>query len=120
MVKISSYIYSALSVIIIILAISIFILSSIYKKIITELEKENKSLIIQLSSAEVLIDMQNKEIKQYSLNMENAKRKYDKKIDNLNNKYNLLKEQYKKTEKLTCIETIKIIEENQRRFIYEK
>ena len=90
---------------------------SIDKKMIMKLEEENKSLITKLSSAESYIDMQNYKITEYGKNMAEAEDMYKNKLKTINKKYAALEKQYQDNIILKCDKILKIIDENQRRFI---
>lgn len=115
--KIYAGIISVLIIIIICLSTYILIKTGIYKNIINELQTENKSLITRLSSAESYIDMQNYKISEYGKNMAEAKDMYKNKLKIINEKYAALEKQYQDNISLQCDEILKIIDENQRRFI---
>ncbi len=115
--KIYAGIISVLIIIIICLSTYILIKTGIYKNIINELQTENKSLITRLSSAESYIDMQNYKISEYGKNMAEAEDMYKNKLKIINEKYTALEKQYQDNISLQCDEILKIIDENQRRFI---
>lgn len=115
--KIYAGIISVLIIIIICLSTYILIKTGIYKNIINELQTENKSLITRLSSAESYIDMQNYKISEYGKNMAEAEDMYKNKLKIINEKYAALEKQYQDNISLQCDEILKIIDENQRRFI---
>lgn len=108
-----------LVLIIIFLTTYMAVKSSIYNKAINQLTIENKSLISRISSAESYIDMQNYKISEYSKNMAKAEATYNNKVKIINEKYAVLKQQYKDNTTLKCNEILKIIDSNQRRFIYD-
>ncbi len=118
--KINTYISAVLMLIIIILSIYIFIKNSIDNKIIDNLQKENKALLLQVSSAETLIDLQNNKVRQFEIDMVSAEEKYMEEISRLDEKYKALKSKYKNESSYNCSEILNIINENQRRFIYEE
>lgn len=113
-------IISILIFIIVSLFVYIFVKSSFYNDRIKYLEQENKSLIVQISSAESFIDMQNLKIEEYALNKEKVEEEYKNEIIKINKNYNNLEEKYKNMEQLECNEILKIIDDNQWRFLYEK
>ena len=115
-------IYTGIIVVLVIIIISLstymLIKSGIYKNMINELQTENKSLITRLSSAESYIDIQNLKISEHSKNMEKAEEIYTLKIKSINEKYSALEKKYKNISLLQCNEVLKIIDNNQRRYIY--
>lgn len=114
------YIGIIVVLVIIIISLSTYMLikSGIYKNMINELQTENKSLITRLSSAESYIDIQNLKISEHSKNMEKAEEIYTLKIKSINEKYSALEKKYKNISLLQCNEVLKIIDNNQRRYIY--
>lgn len=116
--KIYTGIIAVLVIIIISLSTYMLIKSGIYKNMINELQTENKSLITRLSSAESYIDIQNLKISEHSKNMEKAEEIYTLKIKSINEKYSALEKKYKNISLLQCNEVLKIIDNNQRRYIY--
>ena len=116
-------IYTGIIVVLVIIIISLstymLIKSGIYKNMINELQTENKSLITRLSSAESYIDIQNLKISEHSKNMEKAEEIYTLKIKSINEKYSALEKKYKNISLLQCNEVLKIIDNNQRRYIYD-
>ncbi len=118
--KINNYIYGILILIILFLLTYIFIKNSINNDLIKSLKAENKSLIERISSAESMINIQNNEIEKYAFNMAKSKKEYKENIKIINEKYKKLKADYKLMEKLSCEKILNEINENQRRFIYER
>lgn len=98
-------------------SIYLFVKISTDKNMIIKLEEENKSLLTKLSSAESYIDMQNYKISEYGKNMAEAEDMYKNKLKIINEKYAALEKQYQDNISLQCDEILKIIDENQRRFI---
>ena len=115
-------IYTGIIVVLVIIIISLstymLIKSGIYKNMINELQTENKSLITRLSSAESYIDIQNLKISEHSKNMKEAEEIYTANIKAINEKYSALEKKYKNISLLQCNEVLKIIDNNQRRYIY--
>ena len=118
--KVYISIISILIIIIISLSIYIIIKTGIYKNMIEDLQSENKQLLSQISSAESLIDFQNNKINAYAVNMEKAEEKYKIEIKQINEKYQILQNKYKDINNMECINIMKIIDDNQRRFLYER
>lgn len=115
--KIYTGVIAVLILILLSQSIYLFVKISIDKKMIMKLEEENKSLITKLSSAESYIDMQNYKISEYGKNMAEAEAMYKNKLKIINEKYAALEKQYQDNISLQCDEILKIIDENQRRFI---
>lgn len=115
--KIYTGVIAVLILILLSQSIYLFVKISIDKKMIMKLEEENKSLITKLSSAESYIDMQNYKISEYGKNMAEAEAMYKNKLKIINEKYAALEKQYQDNITLKCDEILKIIDENQRRFI---
>ena len=115
--KIYTGVIAVLILILLSQSIYLFVKISIDKKMIMKLEEENKSLITKLSSAESYIDMQNYKISEYGKNMAEAEDMYKNKMKIINEKYAALEKQYQDNITLQCDEILKIIDENQRRFI---
>lgn len=115
--KIYTGVIAVLILILLSQSIYLFVKISIDKKMIMKLEEENKSLITKLSSAESYIDMQNYKISEYGRNMAEAEAMYKNKLKIINKKYAALEKQYQDNITLKCDEILKIIDENQRRFI---
>lgn len=115
--KIYTGIIAVLILILLSQSIYLFVKISIDKKMIMKLEEENQSLITKLSSAESYIDMQNYKITEYGKNMAEAEAMYKNKMKIINKKYAALEKQYQDNITLKCDEILKIIDENQRRFI---
>lgn len=118
--KINMIISACLVVIIISLSIYMAVKSNIYNKMINDLKAENKSLIKQISSAESYIDMQNLKISEYGSSMKKAEESYKKQFTLINEKYSDLKMKYEDSKRLKCDEILSIINNNQRRFIYNE
>ncbi len=118
--KIYTGIISILMVIIISLSIYMLVKSNSYNDIIDDLKVENKSLLLQISSAESLIDFQNTKINNYAINMQKAEGKNRQEIKQINEKYNALYKKYKNMNQIECSNIIQIINENQRRFLNER
>lgn len=115
--KIYTGVIAVLILILLSQSIYLFVKISIDKKMIMKLEEENQSLITKLSSAESYIDMQNYKITEYGKNMAEAEDMYKNKMKIINEKYAALEKQYQDNISLQCDEILKIIDENQRRFI---
>lgn len=115
--KIYTGVIAVLILILLSQSIYLFVKISIDKKMIMKLEEENQSLITKLSSAESYIDMQNYKISEYGKNMAEAEDMYKNKLKTINKKYAALEKQYQDNISLQCDEILKIIDENQRRFI---
>lgn len=115
--KIYTGVIAVLILILLSQSIYLFVKISIDKKMIMKLEEENKSLITKLSSAESYIDMQNYKITEYGKNMAEAEDMYKNKLKTINKKYAALEKQYQDNIILKCDKILKIIDENQRRFI---
>lgn len=115
--KIYTGVIAVLILILLSQSIYLFVKISIDKKMIMKLEEENQSLITKLSSAESYIDMQNYKISEYGKNMAEAEDMYKNKMKIINEKYAALEKQYQDNITLQCDEILKIIDENQRRFI---
>lgn len=115
--KIYTGVIAVLILILLSQSIYLFVKISIDKKMIMKLEEENQSLITKLSSAESYIDMQNYKISEYGKNMAEAEAMYKNKLKIINEKYAALEKQYQDNTTLKCDEILKIIDENQRRFI---
>lgn len=115
--KIYTGVIAVLILILLSQSIYLFVKISIDKKMIMKLEEENQSLITKLSSAESYIDMQNYKISEYGKNMAEAEDMYKNKLKIINEKYTALEKQYQDNISLQCDEILKIIDENQRRFI---
>lgn len=115
--KIYTGVIAVLILILLSQSIYLFVKISIDKKMIMKLEEENKSLITKLSSAESYIDMQNYKITEYGKNMAEAEDMYKNKLKTINKKYAALEKQYQDNISLQCDKILKIIDENQRRFI---
>lgn len=118
--KIYISVISILIIIIISLSIYILIKTGIYNSMIKDLQSENKQLISQISSAESLIDFQNTKINSYAINIKKAEEKYMQDIKSINEKYKSLQEKYNNINKIERLDMIKIIDENQRRFLNER
>lgn len=115
--KIYTGVIAVLILILLSQSIYLFVKISTDKNMIMKLEEENKSLLTKLSSAESYIDMQNYKISEYGKNMAEAKDMYKNKLKIINEKYAALEKQYQDNISLQCDEILKIIDENQRRFI---
>lgn len=115
--KIYTGVIAVLILILLSQSIYLFVKISIDKKMIMKLEEENQSLITKLSSAESYIDMQNYKITEYGKNMAETEDMYKNKLKIINEKYTALEKQYQDNISLQCDEILKIIDENQRRFI---
>lgn len=115
--KIYTGVIAVLILILLSQSIYLFVKISTDKNMIIKLEEENKSLLTKLSSAESYIDMQNYKISEYGKNMAEAEDMYKNKLKIINEKYAALEKQYQDNISLQCDEILKIIDENQRRFI---